>query len=155
MNAGEHDLPYERLPWYTLEKDLKKHGCALVNWPAGVLRKRGNRGIHDLSAVEVSTLYEAITRPDESGRLRICRCPSTLTGMCDESLICLLTAIILVVPVQPVSHTSAAALGSKRPLPEEPDVPSHSSKRIRFRDMTSKVSQQHSSNPRSDGAPGS
>ncbi|KAI6029882.1 hypothetical protein PISMIDRAFT_527214 [Pisolithus microcarpus 441] len=38
---GEHDLPYERLPWCTLEKDLKKHGCALVNWPAGVLRKRG------------------------------------------------------------------------------------------------------------------
>ncbi|KAI6001375.1 hypothetical protein EDD15DRAFT_2231629, partial [Pisolithus albus] len=71
--------------------------------------------------------------------------------MCDESRIRLLTAIILVVPVQPVSHTSAAALGSKRPLPEEPDVPGCSLKRIRFRDMTSKVSQQHSSNPQAEG----
>ncbi|KAI6001362.1 hypothetical protein EDD15DRAFT_2231470 [Pisolithus albus] len=72
--------------------------------------------------------------------------------MCDESLICLLPAIILVVPVQPVSHTSAAASGSKRHVQEEADVPNRSSKRIRFRDMTSKVSQQHSSNPQSDGA---
>ncbi|KAI6001451.1 hypothetical protein EDD15DRAFT_1680984 [Pisolithus albus] len=83
----ELNLPYERLPWYTLEKDLKKHGCALVNWPAGVLRKRGNRGIHDLNAVEVNCLYEAIVSPDESRRLRIRRCPSILT----------------VVPVQPNS----------------------------------------------------
>ncbi|KAI6001413.1 hypothetical protein EDD15DRAFT_2231876 [Pisolithus albus] len=72
--------------------------------------------------------------------------------MCDESLIRLFTAIILVVPVQPVSHTSATALGSKRPLQEEPNVPGCSSKRIRFRDMTSKVLQQHSSNPQVDGA---
>ncbi|KIK11627.1 hypothetical protein PISMIDRAFT_122370 [Pisolithus microcarpus 441] len=84
MNAGEHDLAYERLPWYTLEKDLKKHGWALVNWPAGVLRKRGNRGIHDLSAVEVNSLYEAITCPEESRRPRICRCPSTLIGIYGE-----------------------------------------------------------------------
>ncbi|KAI6029869.1 hypothetical protein PISMIDRAFT_680755 [Pisolithus microcarpus 441] len=131
----ELNLPYERLPWYTLEKDLKKHGCTLVNWPAGVLRKRGNRGIHDLSAVEVSTLYDAITRPDESCRLRICRCPPTLT----------------VVPVQPVDHTSATASGSKRHVPEEADVPGRSSKRLRFRDMTSKVSQQHSGNPQAGG----
>ncbi|KAI6029867.1 hypothetical protein PISMIDRAFT_680768, partial [Pisolithus microcarpus 441] len=48
----ELNLPYERLPWYTLEKDLKKHGCTLVNWPGGILRKRGNRGIHDLNAME-------------------------------------------------------------------------------------------------------
>ncbi|KAI6029884.1 hypothetical protein PISMIDRAFT_680708 [Pisolithus microcarpus 441] len=135
----EHNLAYERLPWYTLEKDLKRHGCALVNWPVGVPRKRGNRGIHDLSAVEVSALYEAITCPDESRRLCICRCPSMLT----------------VEPVQAVNHTSAAASGSKRPVPEEADVPGHSSKRIRFRDMTSKVSQQHSSNPQADGASGS
>ncbi|KAI6100439.1 hypothetical protein EDD16DRAFT_469250 [Pisolithus croceorrhizus] len=76
----ELGLPYERLPWYTLEKDLKKHGFALVNWPAGILRKRGNRGIRDLSAVEVNTLYEAITCLDESRRLRICRRPSALTA---------------------------------------------------------------------------
>ncbi|KAI6001450.1 hypothetical protein EDD15DRAFT_2361856 [Pisolithus albus] len=135
----ELNLPYERLPWYTLEKDLKKHGCALVNWPAGVLRKPGNRGIHDLSAVEVNSLYEAIMSSDESRRLRICRCPSTLT----------------VVPVQPVSHTSVAASGSKRPVPEEADVPGLSSKRVRFRVMTSKVSQQHSSNPQVDEVSGS
>ncbi|KAI6001449.1 hypothetical protein EDD15DRAFT_2232029 [Pisolithus albus] len=133
----EHDLPYERLPWYTLEKDLKKHGCALVNWPAGVLRKRGNRGIHDLSAVEVNSLYEAITCLDESRRLRICRRPSTLT----------------VVPVQQIDHTPAAASGSKRSV-EELDSPGHPSKRIRFRDMTSKVSQQHLSDLRADGATG-
>ncbi|KAI6029870.1 hypothetical protein PISMIDRAFT_680753 [Pisolithus microcarpus 441] len=135
---GELNLPYERLPWYTLEKDLKKHGCALVNWPAGVLRKRGNRGIHDLSAVEVNSLYEAVASPDESRRLRICRCPSTLT----------------VAPVQPVNRTSAAASGSKRPMgPEETDFPGHPSKRIR--DMTSKVSQQHFGEPREDGTVGS
>ncbi|KAI5989482.1 hypothetical protein EDD15DRAFT_2283758 [Pisolithus albus] len=133
----EHDLPYERLPWYTLEKDLKKHGCALVNWPAGVLRKRGNRGIHDLSAVEVNSLYEAITCLDEPRRLRICRRPSTLT----------------VVPVQQVDHTAAAASGSKRSV-EELDSPGHPSKRIRFRDMTSKVSQQHLSDLRADGPSG-
>ncbi|KAI5981865.1 hypothetical protein EDD15DRAFT_319660 [Pisolithus albus] len=39
----ELKLPYERLPWYTLEKDLKKHGCALVNWPAGVPQAREQR----------------------------------------------------------------------------------------------------------------
>ncbi|KAI6029881.1 hypothetical protein PISMIDRAFT_680718 [Pisolithus microcarpus 441] len=131
----ELNLPYERLPWYTLEKDLKKHGCALVNWPAGVVRKRGNRGIHDLSAVEVSTLYEAITHPDESRRLRICRCSSTLT-------------------VVPVNHTSTTASGSKRPL-EELNSPGHPSRRIRFRDMTSKVSQQHLSDLQAGGASGS
>ncbi|KAI6130761.1 hypothetical protein EDD16DRAFT_1540667 [Pisolithus croceorrhizus] len=129
----ELNLPYERLPWYTLDKDLEKRGYALVNWPAAVLRKRGNRGIHDLSAVEVNTLYEAITRPDET-RLRICRHPSALT----------------VVPVKPVNHTPVAALGSKRPV-EEPDAPGHPSKRIRFRDMTSKVLRQH---PSDHGASG-
>ncbi|KAI6001440.1 hypothetical protein EDD15DRAFT_2232013 [Pisolithus albus] len=134
----EHDLPYKRLPWYTLDKDLKKHGCALVNWPAGVLRKRGNRGIHDLSAVEVNSLYEAIMSSDESRRLRICRCPSTLT-------------VMLVVPVQ---HTSAAESGSKRPI-EEIESHRHPSKRIRFKDMTSKVSRQHLSDLQADGATGS
>ncbi|KAI6097197.1 hypothetical protein F5141DRAFT_1149975 [Pisolithus sp. B1] len=128
----ELNLPSERLPWYTLEKDLEKHGCALINWPAEVLRKRGNRGIHDLSAVEVNTLYEAITCPDELRRLHICRRPSTLT----------------VVSAQQVDHTSVAASGSKRPLE---DLPGHSSKRIRFKDMTSKVSQQRLSDPRADG----
>ncbi|KAI6106967.1 hypothetical protein EDD17DRAFT_1622730 [Pisolithus thermaeus] len=131
----ELNLPSERLPWYTLEKDLEKHGCALINWPADVLRKRGNRGIHDLSAVEVNTLYEAITCPDESRRLHICRRPSTLT----------------VVSAQQVDHTSVAASGSKRPLE---DLRGCSSKRIRFKDMTSKVSQQRLSDPWADGTAG-
>ncbi|KIO08839.1 hypothetical protein M404DRAFT_997039 [Pisolithus tinctorius Marx 270] len=120
----ELSLPYERLPWYTLEKDLEKHGFALVNWPAGVLRKRGNRGIHDLSAVEVNKLYEVVTCPDETRRLRIHRRPSALT----------------VVPVQPVDCTPVVASGSKRPM-EERDL--YPSKRIRFRSMNSKVMQQN------------
>ncbi|KAI6141200.1 hypothetical protein BKA82DRAFT_329335 [Pisolithus tinctorius] len=120
----ELSLPYERLPWYTLEKDLEKHGFALVNWPAGVLRKRGNRGIQDLSAVEVNKLYEAVTCPDETRRLHIHRRPSSLT----------------VVPVQLVDCTPVVASGSKRPM-EERDL--HPSKRIRFRSMNSKVMQQN------------
>ncbi|KAI6001457.1 hypothetical protein EDD15DRAFT_2232124 [Pisolithus albus] len=130
----EHNLPYERLPWYTLEKDLKKHGCTLVNWPVGVLRTCENRTIDDLSAFEVNSLYEAITCPDESRRLRICRCSTTST----------------VVPVQQVDHTSAAASGSKRRV-EELDSARQPSKRIRTEDMTSKVSQEHLSDPRADG----
>ncbi|KAI6027236.1 hypothetical protein EDC04DRAFT_3142871 [Pisolithus marmoratus] len=124
----QFSLPYERLPWSTLEKDLEKIGYALVNWPTGVLRRRGNRGIHDLSAVEVNKLYEAITCPDEPRRLRICRRPSA--------------SALTVVPVQPPNPTAVVALGSKRPA-EERDLPSHQSKRIRFRDMTSKVMQRN------------
>ncbi|KAI6039537.1 hypothetical protein EDC04DRAFT_1699220 [Pisolithus marmoratus] len=124
----QFSLPYERLPWSTLEKDLEKNGYALVNWPPGVLRKRGNRGIHDLSAVEVNKLYEAITCPDEPRRLRICRQPSP--------------SALTVVPVQPTNRTPVVALGSKRPA-EERDLSSHQSKRIRFRDMTSKVMQRN------------
>ncbi|KAI6097193.1 hypothetical protein F5141DRAFT_1220199 [Pisolithus sp. B1] len=129
-------LPYERLPWYTLETELEKHGCTLVNWPAGVVRKRGNRGIHDLSTVQVNSLYIAITRPDESHRLRICRRPSPLT----------------VAPVRPVNHSPAAASGSKR-LMEELDLPGLPSKRIRFKDMTSKVLQQHLIGAQEDAVP--
>ncbi|KAI6021091.1 hypothetical protein EDC04DRAFT_2901439 [Pisolithus marmoratus] len=133
----ELGLPYERLPWYTLEKDLEKNGYALINWPAGVLRKRGNRGIHDLSAVEVNKLYEAITCSDET-RLRICRSQS---------------ASALTVVVQPV--TLAVASGSKRPIPEERDLHSSPLKRIRFKDMTTKVSQQNLREHQGDGVVGS
>ncbi|KAI5989520.1 hypothetical protein EDD15DRAFT_2283792, partial [Pisolithus albus] len=130
----EHNLPYERLPWNTLEKDLKKHECTLVNWPVGILPTCENGTIDDLSALEVNSLYEAITCPDESRRLRICRCSTTST----------------VVPVQQVDHTSAAASGSKHPV-EELDSACQPSKRIKTEDMTSKVSQQHLSDPRADG----
>ncbi|KAI6027234.1 hypothetical protein EDC04DRAFT_3092031 [Pisolithus marmoratus] len=135
----ELGLPYERLPWYTLEKDLEKNGYVLINWPVGVVRKRGNRGIHDLSAVEVNELYEAITCSDETRRLRISRGQSALT----------------VVPVQPVNRILAVASGSKRPVPEERDLHSSPSKRIRFRDMTTKVSQQNLREHQGDGAVGS
>ncbi|KAI6021109.1 hypothetical protein EDC04DRAFT_3143922 [Pisolithus marmoratus] len=124
----ELSLPYERLPWFTLEKDLEKHGCALINWPVGVLRKRGNRGIHDLSAVEVNNLYKAIMCPDETRRLRICRSRS--------------------------ASSAVVASGSKRPV-QEPDFPGQPSKRIRFKDMTSKVLQQNLSEHQGDGVTGS
>ncbi|KAI6100440.1 hypothetical protein EDD16DRAFT_1655622 [Pisolithus croceorrhizus] len=147
----ELNLPYERLPWYTLEKDLKKHGCTVVNWPAGVHRKHGNRGIHDLSAVEVNSLYEAITCPDESHRLRICRCLSSLTGIYGESHRYVYSLkSLLVVPVRPMNHTATAVVGSKRPA-DDLDLPSHPSKIIRFKDMTSKVSQQHLSDHGTSG----
>ncbi|KAI6027258.1 hypothetical protein EDC04DRAFT_167692 [Pisolithus marmoratus] len=132
---SELGLPYERLPWYTLEKDLEKNGYAVMNWPIGVLRKRGNRGIHDLSAVEVNKLYEAITRPDETHRLRICRSQSALT-------------------VQPVNRTPAFASSSKHPVPEENDFHGFPSKRIRFKDMTSKVSQPNLTELQDNGAVG-
>ncbi|KAI6000329.1 hypothetical protein F5J12DRAFT_784356 [Pisolithus orientalis] len=53
-------LHFKWLPWCTLKKDLEKHRFALVNWLAGVLHKCGDRGIHDLSAVEVDKLYKAV-----------------------------------------------------------------------------------------------
>ncbi|KAI6141173.1 hypothetical protein BKA82DRAFT_133200, partial [Pisolithus tinctorius] len=80
----ELSLPCNRLPWSTLEQELEKNGYALVNWPAGV-RKRGNKGIHDLSAVDVNKLYDAIKCTDETRRLHIRRRASALTGICGES----------------------------------------------------------------------
>ncbi|KAI5986573.1 hypothetical protein EDC04DRAFT_1540139 [Pisolithus marmoratus] len=132
----ELGLPYERLPWYTLEKDLEKNGYSLINWPAGVLRKRGNRGIHDLNAVEVNKLYEAITCSDEARRLCICRSQTALT-------------------VQPVNRTLAVASGSKRSVPEERDLYSPPQKRLRFKDMTTKVLQQNLREHQGDSAVGS
>ncbi|KAI6141193.1 hypothetical protein BKA82DRAFT_22700 [Pisolithus tinctorius] len=133
---GELSLPCKRLPWSTLEQELEKNGYALVNWPAGV-RKRGNKGIHDLSAVDVNKLYDAITCTDETRRLHIRRRPSALT----------------VVPVPPIECTPPVASCSKRPA-EAQDLHGHSSKRIKFKDMTSKVMQQNLSESRGDGATG-
>ncbi|KIM70925.1 hypothetical protein SCLCIDRAFT_101167, partial [Scleroderma citrinum Foug A] len=67
------------LPWSTLESDLEKQGLALVNWPAGVPRKR-NRGIYDLSAEHADKLYHAIMDPDEEHRLGL-RSLNPATGM--------------------------------------------------------------------------
>ncbi|KAI6141217.1 hypothetical protein BKA82DRAFT_22726 [Pisolithus tinctorius] len=133
---GELSLPYKRLPWSTLEQELEKNGYALVNWPTGV-RKCGNKGIHDLSAVDVNKLYDAITCPDETRRLHIRRRPSALT----------------VVPVQPVECTPPVASRSKR-LTEAHGLHGLPSKRTRFEDMTSKVMQLSLSESRGDGATG-
>ena len=72
-------ISHGRLPWSTLESDLEKQGLALVNWPAGVPRKR-NRGIYDLSAEHADKLYRVIMDPDEEHRLRL-RSLDPATGM--------------------------------------------------------------------------
>jgi len=63
-------ISHGRLPWSTLESDLEKQGLGLVNWPAGVPRKR-NRGIYDLSAEHADKLYRAIMHHDEEHRLSL------------------------------------------------------------------------------------
>ncbi|KAI6141224.1 hypothetical protein BKA82DRAFT_22731 [Pisolithus tinctorius] len=133
---GELSLPCKCLPWSTLEQELEKNGYALVNWPTGV-HKRRNKGIHDLSAVDVNKLYDAITCTDETRCLHIRRRTSALT----------------VVPVQPIECTRPVASCSKRPT-EAQDLHGHSSKRIKFKDMTSKVMQQNLSELWGDGMTG-
>ncbi|KAI5989569.1 hypothetical protein EDD15DRAFT_1306987 [Pisolithus albus] len=113
---GEVDLPCERLPWYTLDKDLEKHGFVLVNWPAGVVRKRSNKGIYDLSTVDVNLLYQAIMHPDEACRLRICRRPSEFTA----------------------KPTLLISSSSKRPM-QCSDSNVHPAKRTRFKDETMRL----------------
>ena len=65
-------VPHNRLPWSTLETDLENRGIRLINWPAEVPRKHGNRGINDLSAEHADTLYHAIMHPDKDNRLGLC-----------------------------------------------------------------------------------
>ncbi|KAL4079707.1 hypothetical protein J3A83DRAFT_4211970 [Scleroderma citrinum] len=57
------------LPWSTLEDSLAKHGFEFVNWPEGVPRENGNRGIRDLNAEHADKLYNAIVHPDAQRRL--------------------------------------------------------------------------------------
>ena len=73
-------ISHGRLPWSTLESDLEKQGLGLVNWPAGVPRKR-NRGIYDLSAEHADKLYHAIMHHDEEHRLGL-RSLDPAAGMC-------------------------------------------------------------------------
>lgn len=112
----ELNLPYERLPWYTLEKDLEKHGFVLVNWPVGVLRKRGDGGIYELSTMDVNLLYQAIIHPDEACRLRICRRPSEFTAN----------------PTLPILSSS------KRPM-QCSDSDNHPAKRGKFGDTATRL----------------
>lgn len=112
----EVNLPCEHLPWYALEKDLEKRGFVLVNWPAGVVRKRGDKGVHDLSTVDVNLLYQAIMHPDEACRLRICRRPSEFTT--NPSLL--------------------ISSSSKRPM-QCSDSNVHPAKRTRYKDETMRL----------------
>ena len=73
-------IPHNRLPWSTLETDLENRGIRLINWPAEVPRKHGNRGINDLSAEHADTLYRAIMHPDKENRLGL-RYLLSSTGM--------------------------------------------------------------------------
>ncbi|KAL4072412.1 hypothetical protein V8B97DRAFT_1917194 [Scleroderma yunnanense] len=57
------------LPWSTLEDSLAKHGFEFVNWPEGVPRENGNRGIRDLNAEHADKLYNAIVHLDAQRRL--------------------------------------------------------------------------------------
>lgn len=89
--SGELNSPHERLPWYTLERVLEKHGFDLVNWAAGVLRKCGNRVIHDLGAVEadilrsyyVSSRASTTSKPHTHGGTRFTQSPSKRTRFRD------------------------------------------------------------------------
>ena len=62
-------ISHGRLPWSTLERDLEKRGIGLINWPAEVPRKHGNRGIYELSEEHADTLYHVIMHPDGENRL--------------------------------------------------------------------------------------
>ena len=64
-------VSHGRLPWSTLEDKLEKQGIVLINWPAEVPRKHGNRGIYDLSEEHAETLYRAIMHPNVENRLGI------------------------------------------------------------------------------------
>ena len=69
-------ISHSRLPWSTLEEKLERQGVGLINWPAGVPRKHGNRGIYDLSEEHADALYRAITHPDKESRLGLYVLPS-------------------------------------------------------------------------------
>ncbi|KAF9218758.1 hypothetical protein BS17DRAFT_790703 [Gyrodon lividus] len=58
-----------RLPWYTLEDDLRTHGYAIINWPSGVPREN-DKGVYTLSAAHVDKLYFALTQAGDADRLR-------------------------------------------------------------------------------------
>ncbi|KAF9233681.1 WD40-repeat-containing domain protein [Melanogaster broomeanus] len=62
-----------RLPWFTLEDDLLKHGYTIVNWPSGVPREN-DKGIRSLNASQVDMLYCAIKQARDTDRLRFERC---------------------------------------------------------------------------------
>ena len=61
MYTGEigFKLSNGRLPWSTLDGDLRRKGYMIVNWPQGVVRDR-DRGISGLSAEDADKLHDAL-----------------------------------------------------------------------------------------------
>jgi len=48
-----------RLPWSTLDRDLRKKGYIIINWPNGVVRDR-DKGVSGLSAEDTDRLHDAL-----------------------------------------------------------------------------------------------
>ena len=48
-----------RLPWSTLDEDLRRKGYMIVNWPQGVFRDR-DKGVSGLSAEDADKLHDAL-----------------------------------------------------------------------------------------------
>ena len=53
------ELSNGRLPWSTLDGDLRRKGYTIVNWPQGVFRDRDN-GISGLSAEDADKLHDGL-----------------------------------------------------------------------------------------------
>lgn len=106
-------IPHGRLPWSTLENDLEKRGIGLINWPTDVPRKRGNKGINDLNAAHVDTLYRAIMHPDRENRLGL-RYLLPFAGMSYLHCRCHLNDICTVTRATDARHDVVAS-SSKRP----------------------------------------
>ena len=107
-------IPHNRLPWSTLETDLENRGIGLINWPAEVPRKHGNRGINDLSAEHADRLYYAITRPDKENRLGL-RYLLPFAGMTYFLCCCHLNATCIVTHATDATHDGNVASSVKRP----------------------------------------
>ncbi|KAF9231144.1 hypothetical protein BU15DRAFT_68582 [Melanogaster broomeanus] len=78
-------LRKNRLPWFTLEGDLQKHGYMLVNWPSRVPREN-DKGIRSLNAAQVDRLYFSVKQGRDTDRLRFESCVDELTDQ-DENMI--------------------------------------------------------------------
>ena len=61
MHIGEigFKLSNGRLPWSTLDGDLRRKGYMIVNWPQGVSRDR-DKGVSGLSAEDAAKLHDAL-----------------------------------------------------------------------------------------------
>ncbi|KAF8546094.1 hypothetical protein OG21DRAFT_1491587 [Imleria badia] len=75
-----------RLPWSTLEGDLRKKGYTIVNWPQGVNRER-DKGVFGISAEDADKLYDALFVGDHW--IRFVRCEESA---CNDDGVTTLTA---------------------------------------------------------------